>query len=120
MRKECNLKPIEKSKVYISVYMLLTVALVLFLFVYKAGMFRGGGDYFPLVFVFILLIDENSSIIIENGIFNFNRKNASVGFSRKDVNNMDTLLKLNEARKEGIISEDEFNKVKKRLNILND
>ncbi|CDL17484.1 hypothetical protein [Klebsiella pneumoniae IS46] len=36
-------------------------------------------------------IDENSSIIIENGIFNFNRKNASVGFSRKDVNNIDTL-----------------------------
>ncbi|CAM7574330.1 SHOCT domain-containing protein [Escherichia coli] len=114
--------------------MLLTAALVLFLFVYKAGMFRGGGDYFPLVFVFILLyvyhlafhklwlrtIDENSSIIIENGIFNFNRKNASVGFSRKDVNNIDTLLKLNEARKEGIISEDEFNKLKKRLNILND
>ncbi|WP_214276369.1 SHOCT domain-containing protein [Escherichia coli] len=33
---------------------------------------------------------------------------------------MDTLLKLNEARKEGIISEDEFNKLKKRLNILND
>ncbi|EMQ3658349.1 SHOCT domain-containing protein, partial [Escherichia coli O7:H15] len=28
--------------------------------------------------------------------------------------------KLNEARKEGIISEDEFNKLKKRLNILND
>ncbi|MGT6789754.1 SHOCT domain-containing protein, partial [Escherichia coli] len=113
---------------------LLTAALVLFLFVYKAGMFRGGGDYFPLVFVFILLyvyhlafhklwlrtIDENSSIIIENGIFNFNRKNAPVGFSRKDVNNIDTLLKLNEARKEGIISEDEFNKLKKRLNILND
>ncbi|WP_312843040.1 hypothetical protein, partial [Escherichia coli] len=46
MRKECNLKPIEKSKVYISVYMLLTSAFVLFLFVYKAGMFRGGGDYF--------------------------------------------------------------------------
>ena len=134
MRKECNLKPIEKSKDYISVYMLLTAALVLFLFVYKAGMFRRGGDYFLLVFVFILLyvyhlafhtlwlrtIDENSSIIIENGIFNFNRKNASVGFSRKDVNNIDTLLKLNEARKEGIISEDEFNKLKKRLNILND
>ncbi|WP_312651554.1 hypothetical protein, partial [Escherichia coli] len=47
--------PIEKSKVYISVYMLLTAALVLFVFVYKAGMFRGGGDYFPLVFFFILL-----------------------------------------------------------------
>lgn len=114
--------------------MLLTAALVLFLFVCKAGMFRSGGDYFLLVFVFILLyvyhlafhklwlrtIDENSSIIIENGIFNFNRKNASVGFSRKDVNNIDTLLKLNEARKEGIISEDEFNKLKKRLNILDD
>ncbi|CDL13803.1 hypothetical protein [Klebsiella pneumoniae IS46] len=97
-------------------------------------MFRRSGDYFLLVFVFILLyvyhlafhklwlrtIDENSSIIIENGIFNFNRKNASVGFSRKDVNNIDTLLKLNEARKEGIISEDEFNKLKKRLNILDD
>ena len=134
MRKECNLKPIENSKIYISAYMLLTAAFVRFLFVYEAGIFRGGSDYSLLVFVFILLyvyhlafhklwlrtIDENSSIIIENGIFNFNRKNASVGFSRKDVNNIDTLLKLNEARKEGIISEDEFNKLKKRLNILND
>ncbi|WP_205006630.1 hypothetical protein, partial [Escherichia coli] len=89
---------------------------------YKAGMFRRGGDYFLLVFVFILLcvyhlayhklwlrtIVEYSSIIIENGIFNFNRKNASVGSSRKDANNIDTLLKLNAPRKEGIISEDEF------------